>query len=126
MSLVAFRRLPAVVDALGFRRLDEFRAVGEPHGVPAALLVLVQYPLSLMVRFRINPQGTGHAVVDELRGGLPDDQVALSIEGDALWLTLYNAEHLPEGVVPSLVEHVSSALAGTDLLVPPGCQLCQG
>ena len=123
MSTIAYRQLPALVDALGFTSLDALRSVGEPNGVPTSMLVAVAHPLALLLRFRIDPLGTT-AIFDEWRSTLPPDQCTFSIEGDSAWLSLKNAETLPHEAVVSLVAFVSERLSTSDLAVPPGCLRC--
>lgn len=123
MSTIAYRQLPALVEALGFTPLDAFRSVGEPAGVPTSMLVAVAHPLALLIRFRTDPHGTA-TLFDEWRSTLPADQCSFSIEGDSAWLSLKDAEALPHEAIAALVAYVSEKLAASDLAVPPGCLRC--
>lgn len=109
---------------LGCVAVSDATLLGDPEGVPTTITVLGGDPLSLLLRFRVDPHGTEMDAIRALLDGAAEEEATVEFDGSFIVFSMYNLGGADNGSIRSVVTHLARTIQATDFAVEPGCQQC--
>lgn len=114
-----------LVNHLEFTPVDDSTAMGEFHGLPAAISILGLEPPAFAFRIRLNPAGDVAATEqEEIEPLVSDTEVAMSIENGCAWLSVYDAQMFDFDEARGLLDRLAESLIESGQARPGLCMRC--
>jgi hypothetical protein len=117
-------QLLTLIRELEFSVAGPDSAVGEVQGLPTSLTLLGDDPPAVIFGFRVRPDASVTEPLAALVQQLPPELATLSVENGCVWLSLYNLNALPDGVVRALPEQIGAVVQSAGMALPAGCLRC--
>ncbi len=117
-------QLNDLLGGIDFEWVDDNTAIGEFHGLPAAVSVLGTDPPAFAFQIRLNPGKDATAEEDVEMPSLSDSDISMSIENGSAWLTVYDLRPFESDDIQDGLETLAQSVLSSGLAREVVCLRC--